>query len=203
MASVLYRSMPHPTTTAPETEILQLGDPRLRWPSKPVPDARARGVRVVLERLHEVLAGFRSRHGFGRALAAPQIGRRVRLVAFDLGRGPRALVNPRITARSAATVTLWDDCLCFPDLLVRVRRARSITLEFEDELGRAQRWSDLEPAESELFQHELDHLDGILAVDRALDSEAVVTRAEFARERERYLSQVTLAETLQSPASPP
>ena len=195
--------MAAPSTTSPAAEILQLGDPRLRWPSKPVPDARAHGVRVVLERLHEILAGFRARHGFGRAIAAPQIGRRLRLVAFDLGRGPRALVNPRITARSDATFTLWDDCLCFPDLLVRVRRARSITLEFEDQLGRAQRWSDLEPAESELFQHELDHLDGVLAVDRALDSESIVTRAEFARERERYLAQVTRAALPQSPASPP
>jgi len=179
------------TSTVRATEILLLGDPRLRWPSKPVPDARAHGVRVVLDRLHETLAAFRARRGFGRALAAPQIGRRVRAVAFDLGRGPRALINPGITARSDATFTLWDDCLCFPELLVRVRRARSITLEFEDEHGRAQRWSDLEPAEAELFQHELDHLDGILAVDRALDAESIVTREEFARERERYAALVT------------
>jgi peptide deformylase len=190
-------------TTSLAADILQLGDPRLRWPSKPVPDARARGVRVVLDRLHETLASSRARLGFGRAVAAPQIGRRLRLVAFDLGRGPRALVNPRIAARSEATFTLWDDCLSFPDLLVRVRRARSITLEFEDELGRAQRWSDLEPAESELFQHELDHLDGVLAVDRALDAESVLTRAEFARERERLAALVTPAALLHSPASPP
>jgi peptide deformylase len=193
------------TTAALAAEILQLGDPRLRWPSKPVPDSRARGVRVVLHRLHEALAGFRASRGFGRAIAAPQIGRRLRMVAFDLGRGPRALINPRIASRSSATFTLWDDCLCFPDLLVRVRRARSITLEFEDENGRAQRWSDLEPAESELFQHELDHLDGVLAVDRALDAESIVTREEFSRERERFTSLVTRVDRLraQSPASPP
>jgi peptide deformylase len=179
------------TTTRPAADILTLGDPRLRWPSRPVPDARERGVRAHLDRLHETLAAFRATHGFGRAISAPQIGRRVRLVAFDLGRGPRALVNPRITARSEATFTLWDDCLCFPDLLVRVRRARSITLEFEDELGRAQRWSDLAPAEAELFQHELDHLDGVLAVDRAVDAEAIVTRAEFERERERFSALVS------------
>src|SRR5262245_3986378 len=167
-------------------EILQLGDARLRWPSRPVPDACAAGVRVVLERLHLTLGAFRAQHGFGRAMAAPQLGARLRLVAFDLGRGPQALVNPHISARSAATFTLWDDCLCFPDLLVRVRRARSISLEFEDERGRPQRWTDLEPAESELFQHELDHLEGVLAVDRAVDAEAIVTRAEFERERERF-----------------
>ena len=182
--------MQNRTTTSVENEILQLGDARLRWPSKPVPDARAAGVRVLLNRLHETLAQFRAERGFGRAMAAPQLGQRVRAVAFDLGSGPRALINPRIAAKSDETFTLWDDCLCFPDLLVRVRRARSITLEFEDEGGRAQRWSDLAPAEAELFQHELDHLDGILAVDRALDAESVVTRAEFERERERFAALV-------------
>lgn len=174
------------TTVRSPGEILQLGDPRLRWPSKPVPDARAAGVRVVLERLHLALGAFRAQHGFGRAMAAPQIGTRLRLVAFDLGRGPRALINPRIVARSEPTFTLWDDCLCFPDVLVRVRRARSITIEFDDERGHPQTWRDLAPAESELFQHELDHLDGVLAVDRAVDAEAIVTRAEFERERARF-----------------
>ena len=177
-------------STSSSSGILQLGDPRLRWPSRPVEDARDPSVRRTLERLQRTLAAFRAQHGFGRAIAAPQLGTRRRLVAFDLGDGPRALVNPRIASRSDSTFQLWDDCLCFPDLLVRVRRARSITLEFEDEAGRTQRWSDLEPAESELFQHELDHLDGVLAVDRAVDGESIVTREEFARERERFLALV-------------
>jgi len=180
------------TTTRLPTEILQLGDPRLRWRSKPVKDARSHAARQTLARLHATLAEFRAAHGFGRAMAAPQIGERLCLVAFDLGPGPRSLVGPRIVARSAATVTLWDDCLCFPDLLVRVRRARSISLEFEDEAGRTQRWNDLEPAESELFQHELDHLDGVLAVDRAVDAESIVTRAEFAKQRVRFAALVDL-----------
>ncbi|NOT30338.1 MAG: peptide deformylase [Planctomycetes bacterium] len=180
------RTTAQETTTQAPGEILQLGDPRLRWPSKAVPDARAAGVRVVLARLHLALGAFRAQHGFGRAMAAPQLGVRLRLVAFDLGRGPRALINPRITARSEASFTLWDDCLCFPDVLVRVRRARSITIAFEDERGHEQTWRDLAPAEAELFQHELDHLDGVLAVDRAVDAESLVTRGEFERERERF-----------------
>jgi peptide deformylase len=173
------------TTAREGAEILQLGDPRLRWPSRPVAAAPAGLVRETLARMHSTLRAFREQRGFGRALAAPQIGKRLRLVVFDLGRGPRALLDPHIADKSRETFTLWDDCLCFPDLLVRVRRARSITLEFRDERGRPRRWSDLEPAEAELFQHELDHLDGVLAVDRALDPASIVTREEFARERER------------------
>lgn len=180
------------TTTGPDStsEILHLGDPRLRWPSKPVADARAHDVRMTLARLHATLADFRRHHGFGRALSAPQLGLRRRLIAFDLGRGPRALINPRLVSASDETFTLWDDCLCFPDVLVRLRRARSISLEFDDERGHPQRWNDLAPAEAELFQHELDHLDGVLAVDRALDAESIVTRAEFERERERLAASV-------------
>lgn len=180
-------------TTRPDRtrEILQLGDPRLRWPSKPVEDACSAPTRVVLGRLHAALAEFRATHGFGRAMAAPQLGIRRRLVAFDLGRGPRALINPRLVSRDEATITLWDDCLCFPELLVRVRRARSISLEFEDERGHFQRWNDLPPAESELFQHELDHLDGVLAVDRAIDADSIVTRTEFERQRERLSAEAS------------
>ena len=174
----------------PLSSVLLLGDPRLRVRCEPVTDAESGAVRTALERLHTSLRAFRAAHGFGRAIAAPQLGIALRLVAFDLGRGPRTLVNPRIVARSPQTFTLWDDCMCFPDLLVRVRRHRSIGLEFQDEAGRGERWSDLAPAESELFQHELDHLDGILAVDRALDRESLVQRTVFEREPEHFATLV-------------
>ena len=150
--------------------MLQLGDPRLRWPSKEVTDARSADVRALSAHLFETLAELRTQHGFGRALAAPHVGRRLALVAYDLGQGPRVIINPNITARSEASFTLWDDCFSFPDLLVRVRRARSITLDFLDSAGHAQTWRDLPEAESELFQHELDHLEGVLAIDRLVDA---------------------------------
>src|SRR5262249_43317612 len=98
------------TTTSLPAGILQLRDPRLRCPSPPARHAPPADVRVLLARLHETLAGFRAQRGFGRAIAAPQLGRRLRLVAFDLGRGERALINPRISAKSDETFTLWDDC---------------------------------------------------------------------------------------------
>jgi peptide deformylase len=182
--------MPPATTRSLPEVVLQLGDPRLRWPSKPVVDARAADVRVLTAQLFDTLSELRARHGFGRALAAPQVGRRLAVVAYDLGAGPRVMINPKITARSEATFTLWDDCFSFPDLLVRVRRARSITLDYLDAAGRPQTWKDLGESESELFQHELDHLEGTLAIDRLIDAESVVTREEFARERERLLALV-------------
>lgn len=182
--------MPPATTRSLPEVVLQLGDPRLRWPSKEVEDARSADVRVLTAQLFEALATLRTTHGFGRALAAPQVGRRLRVIAYDLGEGPRVMINPKISVRSEETFTLWDDCFSFPDLLVRVRRARSITLDFLDASGRPQTWRDLDEARSELFQHELDHLDGVLAIDRLVDADSVVTREEFARARERYLALV-------------
>ncbi len=74
---------------------------------------------------------------------------------------------------------MWDDCMSFPDILVRLRRHRSISLHYHDEAGRDHHWSDLEIAESELLQHETDHLDGVLAIDHALDRESIVLRPLF------------------------
>jgi peptide deformylase len=71
---------------------------------------------------------------------------------------------------------MWDDCMSFPSLLVRVRRHKCISVHFCDEHGNPHEWLQLNQATSELLQHEIDHLDGILAVDRALDDESLVLR---------------------------
>ena len=173
-------------------EVLLLGDPRLREPARPVGDPTDPGFRREKDRLHAALRAFRKRHGFGRAIAAPQIGAPFRFVAADLGTGPLTLIDPEIRTRSEDTLTLWDDCMSFPELLVKVRRHASITLSFTDEEGRRQCWEDLEAAQSELFQHELDHLDGVLALDRALDSTSIIHRRVFEEDPERYLAAVDL-----------
>ena len=78
-------------------------------------------------------------------------------------------VNPEIVWRSRETFTLWDDCMSFPDLMVKVRRHRSISIQFQDVQGQIHQWSRINQAFSELLQHEMDHLDGILAVDIAIE----------------------------------
>lgn len=140
--------------------------------------------------MHAALAAFRAERGFGRAIAAPQLGVEVRMIAADLGQGPLSLINPEIVARGAATFTLWDDCLCFPDLLVRVRRACTIDLRFVDPAGQVHLWRGLDRARAELFQHEVDHLDGVLAVDRAEGDPSTVSRADFVRDAARFAAMV-------------
>jgi peptide deformylase len=173
-------------------ELLQLGDPALRQVSAPVGRVDDPAFARQRELLQEVLDAFRARFGFGRAIAAPQIGIGRRLVAVRLGARRLTLVDPEIVARRNGTLTLWDDCMCFPDLLVRVRRHAAITVRHTAEDGRRVELGFDDPREAELIQHELDHLDGILAVDRALDRESLVTRAAFARHRERFAAMVDL-----------
>jgi peptide deformylase len=75
---------------------------------------------------------------------------------------------------------LWDDCFSFPDLMVRVSRAAQIRVDYFDDRGTKQR-IEAEGDLSELLQHEIDHLDGILAVQRAVSLQAFATRAEWER----------------------
>jgi peptide deformylase len=170
--------------------ILPLGDPRLRRVCTPVTDFQDPALRAEADQLCATLEAFRRQQGFGRGVAAPQIGIPRRFVALNLGEGPVVLVNPVITGRSADTFTLWDDCMCFPGLLVRVRRHDSVSVSWQDLSGLPRTWTDLPRATSELLQHELDHLDGILALDRAEGPEPIISREAFQADPSRFAAQV-------------
>src|SRR5262249_37332635 len=127
--------------TVAAAPVLELGHPALRQVCAPVGAAVFGGeLADGAATLQATLAAFRAAHGFGRAIAAPQIGIARRLVAMDLGsapypdggHGPLLLVDPELTSTSAETFTLWDDCMSFPWLLVRVRRHASVSLRFRD-----------------------------------------------------------------------
>ncbi|MCG8459207.1 MAG: pyridoxal-phosphate dependent enzyme [Holophagales bacterium] len=155
------------------------GDPILERPAAPVEPGDA-DLAAEIEVCHRALAGFRAEKGYGRAIAAPQLGIGKRFVCLQLGATPFALVNPEITWRSEKEFELWDDCLSVPDVVVRVRRHRSISLTYLDERGRRREWQRLPEELSELVQHELDHLDGVLMTERAVGPEAVRPIAEHA-----------------------
>src|SRR5438132_555658 len=119
-------------------QILRLGDPRLRQRSAPVADFLDPAFIASQRRLHATLAAFRRANGFGRAISAPQIGVSQRFIAMNLRAGPLILVNPEIVWMSSETFTMWDDCMSFPTLLVRVQRYKSISIHFSDEHGNGQ-----------------------------------------------------------------
>src|SRR5262245_65753328 len=160
--------------------VLLLGDPRLRRVSEPVGSISDSLYITDKHRLQITLEEFRARHGFGRAISAPQIGVPLRFVALHLDR-PFVIANPVITWKSAETFTMWDDCMSFPWLMVRLKRHRFISLQYVDEDGRTREWRQLEQSTSELLQPEIGHLDGILAIDRALDPDALRSRGVYGR----------------------
>ena len=166
-------------------DILQLGNPLLYQTSTPVDDPSDAGVQQVITDLSDTLRAFRENNGFGRGIAAPQIGSLLRIIYIrmpdDTFDGP--LINPVITNRSAETEEYWDSCFSFPNLLVRVARARRITVKYLD-ADDSEQTLEAEGDLAELLQHEIDHLEGILAVQRAVSDQALMTRTEWERQNQ-------------------
>ncbi|MCL4865742.1 MAG: peptide deformylase, partial [Gemmatimonadales bacterium] len=120
-----------------------------------------------------------SRFGSGRAIAAPQVGAPVRIVYVEMEK-PWPLINPEIVDVGTEDFSVWDDCFSFPNLLVRVSRAHRIRVRYQDPKGEEHE-VDLEGDRAELLQHEIDHLDGVLAVDRAYGPDPFCLREEWNR----------------------
>jgi peptide deformylase len=151
-------------------DLLLLGDPRLYQVCDEVFESELDQVAAWVQDLREVMEAVRTRYKFGRAIAAPQLGIMKRLIYMEIGK-PLVLINPFLSQASEEVFELWDDCMSFPNLLVRVSRHSQIRVRYRDE-----RWDPVERIMkmdlSELIQHECDHLDGILCTMRALDDKS-------------------------------
>jgi peptide deformylase len=163
----------------PVREILQLGNPILRAKCTPVRSFGTERLKALVTDLSETLHFFRDRNGFGRGIAAPQIGVTERVIFVHVDQ-PLVLVNPVITTHGRKVMTMWDDCFSFPNLLVKVKRHLSIEVRYQDVEGRKHTLR-AEDGTSELLQHEIDHVNGILAIDRAIDSRHIIFRSEYER----------------------
>jgi peptide deformylase len=164
--------------------IRQLGDPILRTRCEPIQDPKSAATRLVADDLRDTLGAAREKYNMGRALAAPQIGAPVRLVFVQIDKQRWTMVNPEITDVGPDDFQVWDDCFSFPNLLVRVNRAYQVTLGFTDLKGKPHTLQ-LEGALAELLQHEIDHLDGILALDQATGLDPFAFRSEWEKLHER------------------
>lgn len=157
-----------------EREILLLGDPRLYEISESVREEELEELRPVFADMFDCIRGIRRDYGFGRAIAAPQIGVKKRVICILTDR-PYVIINPSLEFVGDEMIELMDDCMSFPNLLVRVRRYRHCILRYRDENWREQMMA-MDDDMSELIQHEYDHLDGILATMRAVDNRSLVIR---------------------------
>jgi len=153
------------------SDLLLLGDPRLYQNCDPVGKEELPLVSGWVAELHAVMEAIRARYQFGRGIAAPQLGIMKRLFYLNIDR-PMVIINPELVDVSPELGELWDDCMSFPNLLVKVRRHKTLTLAYRDEHWREQVWTVTDWSLAELIQHEYDHLNGVLCTMRAVDEQS-------------------------------
>jgi peptide deformylase len=156
--------------------VVQIGDPVLRQVAHPVPhkDFGSKKLLSLIERMKKVL----SKEKYGVAIAAPQLGESVRLFvvagrsfdeeAKDDSKTPdRVFINPEILRVSKKTREMSEGCLSVRGTYGAVLRHEKVSIKAQDEHGKVFTYqaSDLI---AHIFQHEIDHLDGILYVDKAV-----------------------------------
>lgn len=151
-------------------DLLLLGDPRLYEVCEPVSKEELPLVKEWVADLHNVMEEIRAKYNFGRAIAAPQLGIMKRVIYMNIDK-PVVFINPVFENLSEEMFEMWDDCMSFPNLLVKVKRHKSLTIHYLNEHWQEQSWH-IEDDLSELLQHEYDHLNGILCTMRAVDDKA-------------------------------
>ena len=112
-------------------EILQLGNPELYSVSDEILPDESRNLASVIQDLHDTMMDFRRKYEAGRAIAAPQIGFKKRLIYMHISE-PVVFINPVLESKSEEMMEIWDDCMCFPDLLVKVLRHKSCRIVYRD-----------------------------------------------------------------------
>jgi peptide deformylase len=182
---------------APLPQILQIGDRRLRAHTEAVPadDIAAPDTQRLIDQL---IATMRAAGGAG--LAANQIGDNRRVCVIEVGDNPRypykppipltVLVNPRLTPLTDEQFENNEGCLSVPNLRGNVMRYTEIRVSAFDRLGQPYEL-DVSGLSAGTYQHECDHLDGILFVDHVRDPTTLATWDEFTRhQRGAYLERV-------------
>ena len=169
-------------------DIAQLGQPVLRQIAAeiPVEQIAEPTFQQFLDAMFDTLAEAK-----GAGLAAPQVfaGLRVFLAAVLPAEGEdeppdvEAFINPKITPLSEEQTNAWEGCLSFPELLVWVPRYRKVRIDYVNALGEPAAL-ELEGFPARVVQHEHDHLEGILTIDRAKSSLHIVKASEIDAVRE-------------------
>jgi peptide deformylase len=180
----------------PLRPVLQFPDPLLKRKSVPVGEITDEIRALALDMIEVMYA----EPGIG--LAAPQVGEAIRLVVMDTTwndegaeKRPVVMVNPEIIAREGE-ITWTEGCLSVPDFQAEVERAARVRVRYRDLDGKEHEEDAIE-LRAVCFQHELDHLDGVLFIDRIsrLKRSLYVARRKKALEREREEEQPAAAKT--------
>ncbi|MEL7039210.1 MAG: peptide deformylase [Cyanobacteria bacterium J06592_8] len=164
-------------------KVAQLGDEILRRQAQPVVDVVDRRIQTLIDNL---IATALKANGVG--IAAPQVSQSDRLFIVASRPNPRypqapkmkptAMINPKIMGHSLQQVKGWEGCLSVPGVRGLVPRYQSVEVEYLDRQGQLQR-QQLTDFVARIFQHEYDHLEGIVFVDRVKDKQDLISEAEY------------------------
>ncbi|MBW4578448.1 MAG: peptide deformylase [Tildeniella nuda ZEHNDER 1965/U140] len=166
-------------------EVIELGNPILRHKAQLVEDVQSNRIQTLVENL---LVTVKEANGVG--IAAPQVAQSDRLFIVASRPNlrypaapmmePTAMINPRILAHSDETVKGWEGCLSIPGIRGEVPRDRAIEVEYTGRDGKLHK-QELTDFVARIFQHELDHLDGIVFLDRIESTQDLITEREYQR----------------------
>ncbi|MDJ0730352.1 MAG: peptide deformylase [Crocosphaera sp.] len=169
-------------------EIAQVGNPILRQQAQLVRDITDEKLQELIDTL---LTTAMDAKGVG--IAAPQVSQSYRLFVICSHPNPRypdaplidptVMINPQIISHSDEIVKGWEGCLSVPGVRGLVPRYQTITVEYLDRYGKLHQ-QELRDFVARIFQHELDHLDGILFIDRVEKSEDLVN-SESSKESQK------------------
>ena len=133
-------------------------------------------LQVKVQDLKDTLENFQKEYEIGRAIAAPQIGYHQKIVYYNKGDEKLLMVNPEIVEKSEEQIEVWDSCFSFNvAFFVKIKRAKKIKVKYQDIEGN-EFIEDFVGDLSELFQHEIDHLHGVLATDHLEDNKNIILR---------------------------
>jgi peptide deformylase len=164
-------------------KIAQLGHPVLRQVAKEVDPAEIH-TPAFQQFIQDMMDTLQAAGGAG--LAGPQVfsSRRIFLAGVlpppveEAPPGVEVFINAHITAVSQETGLAWEGCLSFPELLVLVERPKRVRVNYLNRQGEA-RTLELDDFPARVVQHELDHLDGILTLDRAPSTRDIIKASEI------------------------
>jgi peptide deformylase len=158
-------------------QIRMFGDPVLKSKAVPVADIDGKVVRLV----DEMFATLQESDN-GLALAAPQIGVQKQIFVWDFGDDPKVVFNPELV-ESGGEWVYEEGCLSIPGLYVEIARPKQVLLRGVDVDGNLVEW-EADELEARMFQHELDHLDGVLMFDRMTPEQRRDAMTEYRRLQE-------------------
>lgn len=163
--------------------IVQLGDPILRQKATVVENINEQRIQKLID---DLMATVAQANGVG--IAAPQVAQSCRLFIVASRPNPRypnapsmeptAMINPKIIASSTEIVKGWEGCLSIPGIRGLVPRSQAIEVEYTNRNGKVQK-QELTDFVARIFQHECDHLDGIVFLDKLESTLDIITEQEY------------------------